>query len=564
MPPLRRILALWFPRLPTDRVERRRPELRARPLVAVAGERGRRVLRAVNAAAEAAGLAPGTGLADARAAEPGLEAVEADPAADAAALDRIAAWCVRWSPWVALDGPDGILLDATGCAHLFGGEAAMLEDVAGRLGRLGFAARASVAPTAAAAWAASRFGAERLSVVPPGREAAALAPLPPEALRLDPADAASLRRLGIRRIADLARLPRAALAARFGARAAERLDLALGRAGEPISPRRPPPERHARLAFAEPVGTAEALAEALRRLLGRLCRELEADGRGARRLRLEAFRVDGRGQAAWVGTSRPVRDPARLARLFADPLGRIEPGLGIEAMVLMAEETGPLAPAQPGIGLPSPLPSSLPASLPASLPRAVREAADPRLLDEVEVADLVDRLGVRLGAERVLRLLPRESHLPARAVAAVPAAAVPAAAVPAAARAGPASGSRAGPRTRPPAGPPAGPWDPERPRPLRLIVPPEPVEAVAPVPDDPPVLFRRGRAVHRVVRAEGPERVLPEWWRLPAGDAREAVAEPEDFYRVEDEDGRRFWLCRRGLWRPAAPPPAWFLRGVFG
>lgn len=547
MAPLRRILALWLPRLPTDRLERRRPELRARPLAAAAGERGRRVLRAVNAAAEAAGLAPGMGLADARAAEPGLEAVEADPAADAAALDRIAAWCVRYSPWVALDGPDGILVDATGCAHLFGGEAAMLEDLAGRLGRFGFAARAAVAPTAAAAWAASRFGAERLAVVPPARQGAALAPLPPEALRLDPADAASLRRLGIRRIADLARLPRAALAARFGARTAERLDLALGRAGEPISPRRPPPERHARLAFAEPVGTAEALAEALRRLLVRLCRELEADGRGARRLRLEAFRVDGRVQAAWVGTSRPVRDPARLARLFADPLGRIEPGLGIEAMVLMAEETGPLAPAQRGIGLP--------AALPASLPAAVREAADPRLLDEVEVADLVDRLGVRLGAERVLRLLPRESHLPARAVAAVPAAAEP---PPAAAAA--LAGSRAGSR----AGSLAGPWDPERPRPLRLIVPPEPVEAVAPVPDDPPVLFRRGRAVHRVVRAEGPERVLPEWWRPPAGDAREADADPEDFYRVEDEDGRRFWLCRRGLWRPEAPPPAWFLRGVFG
>jgi protein ImuB len=549
MAPLRRILALWLPRLPTDRLERRRPEPRARLLAAVAGERGRRVLRAVNAAAEAAGFAPGMGLADARAAEPGLEAVEADPAADAAALDRIAAWCVRYSPWVALDGPDGILVDATGCAHLFGGEAAMLEDLAGRLGRFGFAARAAVAPTAAAAWAVSRFGAERLAVVPPARQAAALAPLPPEALRLDPAAAASLRRLGIRRIADLVRLPRAALAARFGAAAAERLDLALGRAGEPISPRRPPPERHARLAFAEPVGTAEALAEALRRLLARLCRELEADGRGARRLRLETFRVDGRVQAAWVGTSRPVRDPVRLARLFADPLGRIEPGLGIEAMVLMAEETGPLAPAQPGIGLPPPLRPAPTPSLPPALSPAVREAADPPLLDAVEVADLVDRLGVRLGAERVLRLLPRESHLPARAVAAVPAAAEP---PPAVLR----DGARAGPL--------AGPWDPERPRPLRLIVPPEPVEAVAPVPDDPPVLFRRGRAVHRVVRAEGPERVLPEWWRLPPGDPGEAEAGPEDFYRVEDEDGRRFWLCRRGLWRPAAPPPAWFLRGVFG
>jgi protein ImuB len=526
MLPLRRILAVWLPRLPTDRLARtdRAPAPCERlPRLTAGAERGRQLVRAVDAAAEAAGLHPGMGLADARAIVPALDVRPEDPAADAATLARVAGWCGRFTPWVAVDGADGLWLDVTGCAHLFGGEAPMLADLVGGLARHGFTARAAVADTAGAAWATARFATASPLVVPPNRHGPLLAGLPVEGLRLPSDTVATLRRLGVRRIGELARLPRAGLADRFGESVALRLDQALGRVEEPISPRPPGPVRFVRLAFAEAIATAEALAAATRHLLDRLAAVLDAAGEGARRLRLALFRVDGHVRALEVGTSRPNRDAAHLARLFAEPLGTVEPGLGIDAMTLAAAETAPLAPRQTGLGF-------------AAGRGGLAAPADPPLLDAVEIADLVDRLAVRLGPDRVLRLVPRESHWPERAARAV--------------RADdprPAAGAR---------------WpDPERPRPLRLFDPPEPVEAVAPVPDDPPLLFRWRGAVHRIGRAEGPERLLPEWWRLAPDPG--TAGEPRDYYRVEDLDGHRFWLYRRGLWHPEVPP-AWFLHGRFG
>ena len=540
----RRIVSLWLPRLSTDAHVRRFPDLRDRPLAAVLAERGRLTVAAVNRAAEAAGVRTAMTLADARAVEPALAVFDAEPESDARLLERLAAWCTRYTPWTAPDGTDGVVLDITGCAHLFGGERALLADLKTRLAVAGFESRAALADTPAAAWAVARFALLTLSplgrgqgegvahggtsgksaspspqpspqrgegvIIPPTRQRTAIDPLPVAALRLPLSAVGGLAAVGLRRIGDLHAMPRAALAARFGTAVARRLDQALGRLDEPVSPRMPVPPHSVRLALPEPISTPEAIAGAVRHLLDRLGAGLEAAQEGARRLLLEAHRVDRRledpPQTLAIGTSRPVRDADALMRLFAQKLERIEPGPGIEVMVLSATEAGPLGAVQTGLDGSG---------------------------DESALGELVDRIGNRLGERAVLRLVPRPSWLPERSVA--PGAALMAAA-------------------NDVLWPPVL-WPDDRPRPVRLLAPPEPIDAMAPVPDDPPVMFRWRGAVHRVRRADGPERIEAEWWRRD-GEVR-------DYYRVEDAAGRRFWVFRRGLYQPGVTAP-WFLHGFFG
>jgi len=465
------------------------------------------VLAAVDAAAAALGLRPGMAVGHACALIPDLTVVEADAAGDAAALARLAAWCLRrYAPLAAPDPPGGIWIDATGCAHLFGGEAAMLADLVGRLTAQGFAARAAIADTPGAAHAVARFapGDERVRVVPAGGNADALADLPVEALRLPPAAVDGLRRLGFERIGPLAAAPRAPVALRFGNEVGRRLDQAMGRAAEPISPVLPSGVPRRRLGFAEPVSTPEDLRRAIGRLAADLCRDLEAGGLGARRLDLLFLRVDGRPAAVRIGTARPTRDAGRLAALLADRLDTLDPGLGVEAMILSAPLAEPLSPAQLGAG-------------------GLAGAGD-----AADLSPLVDRLLNRLGPSRLYRVAPVESDVPERSV-----------------------------RTVPPLAPPVGAtWPPALPRPARLLAPPEPVEVVAMLPDHPPVLFvwRRGR--HRVRHADGPERIFGEWWR-----SESEVAALRDYYRVEDEAGGRFWLFRDGAPEAGA---RWWMHGLFG
>ncbi|WP_448189414.1 Y-family DNA polymerase [Azospirillum sp. sgz301742] len=499
----RRILSLWLPRLSTDAWTRRRPEMAAQPLAAVAAERGRSMVVAVNHAAERAGVHRGVTLADARAVEPGLVAFDADPAGDARLLDALADWALRWTPWTATDG-DGLVLDVTGCAHLFGGESGLLADVVERLKRAGFEAHAALADTPAAAWAVARYADSPL-IIAPALQRQALDPLPMAALRLPPETVTALAAVGLRRVGDLHGVPRATLTARFGPQPARRLDQALGRLDEPVSPHRPVAPHTARLAFAEPIATPDDLARATRALLDALCEGLEHRQEGARRLELTAHRIDRRledaPQSLVVGTGRPVRDPAALMRLFAEKLERLAPGPGIEVMVLSAPVAGPLGAVQTGLDGGG---------------------------DDSDLGDLVDRLSNRLGPQSVLRLVPRASWLPERAVAGC------------------------SPLARP-ANQPL--WPADRPRPVRLLAPPELIEAIAPVPDDPPRMFRWRGIAHRVRRADGPERIEAEWWRRDGA--------PRDYYRVEDSDGRRFWLFRQGLYQPETAP-RWFLHGFFG
>ena len=551
----RRVVSLWLPRFATDRLTRRRDASRpgwrsepasaeGPPLATVTAAQGGLRIAAATPAARAAGVVPGLPLADARALVPGLRTAEADPAGDGRALAALADWCGRYTPWTAVNGGDGVWLDISGCAHLFGGETALLEDLGGRLDGLGFHGLAAAADTPGAAWAVARFagrGTGAATVVPPGKTRRALVALPVAGLRLPPATVEGLNRVGLRRIGDLLGLPRAPLAARFGETVVRRLDEALGRSDEPISPRRPTPPLRARLAFAEPIGRAEDIGAAARRLLEDLCARLERAHRGARRLELALYRVDGTVARAHIGTGRPTRDAHHLERLFTEKLEGLDSGFGVEVMVLAATAADPLAPVQGAL----------------HTGRGMADTAGAG--DGDGVARLVDRLGNRLGRERVVRLVPRASHVPERACREVSALAPPAPA---------GAGSAGSPRSRRP-GKADGAQDsetaggrPAQPRPLHLLPWPEPIEVMAPVPDHPPVMFRWRRHRHRVACADGPERIGPEWWLEEPADAFSPQHRIRDYYRVEDTEGRRFWLYREGLYRPGVEP-AWYLHGFF-
>jgi protein ImuB len=467
-----------------------------------------RRLTAVDDAAAGLGLYVGQKATDAAALAPGLIIAEADPAADGEALTALADWCARFSPAVAVDPPAGLILDITGVAHLWGGEAAMMADLLRRLEANGLPARAAIAGSPGAAWALAHFAADQ-AIAPPGEEAAWLASLPVAALRLAPADAAQIDRLGVSDIATLSALPRTQVGHRFGGEAVRRLDQALGRAGEALVFHRPPSPWFARAAFAEPISVPEDLARATSDIAAALCARLEAEGRGARRFDLTFHRLDGASERLTIGLALPGRDPLAVARLFAPLLETVDPGFGIEVVTLAAREVEVLLRVQQNL----------------SHERGASE----------DIAPLVDRLANRLGERAVWRAAAFASHAPERAVKRRP----------------PLAATRAGEAA----------WRPERPRPLRLFRRPEAIEVMALVPDDPPIQFRWRGLAHRVRRAEGPERLAQEWWGRPFDTADPAKA--RDYYRVEDEAGGRFWLFRDGLYDPVTPPK-WWLHGLFG
>ncbi len=471
------------------------------------------VIAAADQAARGLGLCAGMPLAHAQAMVPDLVVVDATPAEDAEALARLAAWCLRLSPLTAADPPDGIWIDATGCTHLHGGERPMLALLAGNLARHRLSGRLAIADTPGAAHAMARFGTQPITVVEPGRQAQALAPLPVEALRLEAGMVDSLRRLGLERIGQLADTARGPLARRFGDMPLTRLDQALGRVREPIRPVLPPETIMVRRTFVEPISTAEAFASVILTLVGEACAQLEQRGEGARRLDLVFERVDATMQVVRIGTARPVRDVRHLARLLDERIETVDPGLGVEAMRLVLPSVEPFAYAQ----------------------RApFHELADlaPGATAPADLSELIDRLVNRLGADKVYRLQPVESDVPERSQQAVPAQALMETSAPVVSL-----------------------W----PRPVRLLDPPEPVQAMAMMPDHPPRAFTWRRVRHRIVRADGPERIHGEWWQH-AGE----VAAVRDYWIVENQHGRRFWLFRQGNGvDPATGELSWFLHGLF-
>jgi len=507
------MVALWLPFWP---VERHIRALKNKGLAPPAGPfaltqpvQGAERIWAVGPQAAALGLRAGQPLADARALVPVLETASADPLADQAVLTELAHWATRWTPWAATDGEDGLILDISGVAHLFGGEGALLAAMTARFEALGLTARAAAAWGAGAAWGQARYG--------PSADVAAL---PLEALRLEDAMAADLKRLGLISVGDVAGLPRAPLARRFGAKLLFRLDLFFGRASQPITPLAPPPAFRVRLNLPEPIAREDDIMAGTARLAAALTQQLDQAGQGVRRLALILYRVDGHTIRVMVGTAFPSRDPIHLTGLFADRLGPAgtekEAGFGYETLVLAAEVTEPLG-ARQLMGL--------------SLERGLGASPDP-----LELGLLADRLGNRLGLSQIGRLTPRASHVPEKAVIFTPMA-----------------GAKAETHD----------WREEEyrtlGRPLRLLPCPEPAEVMADVPDGPPARFRWRRVLYRVARSEGPERLAPEWWRVPPGAA---LPPTRDYFQVEDGEGRRFWLYRDGLYSETATP-RWYVHGVF-
>jgi protein ImuB len=481
------------------------------------------VLAAVNAASLRQGLYPGLGLADARAICPHLLTLPAAPKKDEEALLDLARWAsCRYSPTLNADGEDGLWLEVSGVPHLFGGERALLADLEQRLVRAGFTAKLALAETLGGAHALSRYAHTPL-VVPDGEIRTALAPLPVETLRLELGIASLLRRLGLKRIGQLYALPRASLERRFHSKdMAEavllRLDQALGRTQEPRLPLFPSPDFAARLPFPEPLITHEGVRAGLDHLVRELCRKLARAGRGSRRLALWIARADGSSTLIEAGLSAPSREPAHLLRLVEDKLDTLDMGFGVDLMTLTALVTEPLRPAQ----------------------TALTEAHE-----KIGADTLVDRLVNRLGSDAVRRLVPRASHLPELAQKL--------------------RSAFAGPSLWPETA------SPKPPRPPLLFASPEPLTVLAEIPEGPPARFTWRRQTRRVVKAEGPERIAPEWWRLRRrkGDRNATIdgpdRRPRDYYRIEDEDGHRYWVFREGLYQESGlGPPSWFLHGVFG
>lgn len=517
----RRYLALWFPFLPTDRLRIEAAEHPGRPpdsplpdspLVVVAKVKGALRLVALDARARALGIAPDMTLADARAVQPGLAVAERDETADCHWLQRLAQRCIDWSPLVSVAAPDGITLDITGSEHLFGGEAGLAAQIDEALSATGMTLRLAAAATPEGAQALARHAA-----LPATDERRALRALPVAALELDDTATLALRRAGLKTVGDVAARPMASIAARFGAGAVTALRRLTGEEQAPIAPLpQAVPLRFTRR-FAEPLTHQAGIAQCFADLLKEAAAILAERGLGGRRFALTLFRSDGARHRLSIETGLPTRDPAPVLRLFderiaalADPL---DPGFGYDSIALAVTATEPLAASQP--------------------------ALDGSERTEAALAELIDRLSVRLGSQSVVRLIPQDSHLPEQAQLALPAI-----------------------QQRAPVRWPTPPEGEPPQRPLFLFDPPQRVEVIAEVPDGPPHRFRWRRTLHEVRLYEGPERIAAEWWRRKDGEHPGRGGLTRDYFRIEDMRGRRYWIFRHGLYDEKSSP-RWYLHGLF-
>ncbi|MDQ8732558.1 DNA polymerase Y family protein [Bradyrhizobium sp. LHD-71] len=537
----RRILSVWLPRLPTDRIRRLQRQAGAaalddEALVVTAKIDNALQVVALNDAAAKAGLVVEMPLATARAMLPALKVLDADPVADGNTLNAIAAWCDRFTPLVALDGADGLFLDITGCAHLFGGEALMLAKVCDALSRQGFIVSGAIAGTAVAARALTRHAHGR--VVACGGEALAVAPLPIATLGADEKIVRGLGRAGLKTIGDVAAREPAEITARFGAEFTFLLQQALGQGDAPISPRKPAPDYVAEKRFADPVATNDVIAMTLSSLAAVLTAAMERHGKGARLLEASFFRTDGVVRTIAVEAGQPITRPDIVDRLFAEKLDALadplDPGFGFDLIRLSALRTVGAIPVQHGFDT------------------AANEAED--------VNQLVDRLAARIGRQRIVRYVPQETHIPEHAALAVPA------------QEGTGTATWPAPvRGEPPS------------RPLRLFERPEPIDVTADFPDGAPAQFRWRRNLHVIIRTEGPERIAMEWWRHREEDdvepdeftrlhppqpntevfKRDSRVLTRDYFRAEDRQGVRYWIYREGIFEREVASFRWFLHGLF-
>ncbi|MDB5133724.1 MAG: protein ImuB [Mucilaginibacter sp.] len=498
----KRFVSIWFRHLITDWLTLRRPELKVVPFVFITPVRGRVVITAANALAESHGITTGMAAADAKAIVPSLEVVDDMPGQAAKLLKALGEWCIRYTPSIAIDLPDGLMLDVSGCAHLWGGERAYLGTIIKVLRSKGYDARGAMADTAGTAWAVARFG--RLKpIIEPGAQADALLALPPAALRLEPIILERLQKLGFYTVKSFIGMGRSVLRRRFGQDFLLRLDQALGNKDEPLELLQPVEPYQERLPCLEPIRTATGIEIAIKKLLETLCQRLQGEGKGLRMAVLKCYRVDGQLVEVNIGTNRASHHIGHLFKLFQLKIASIEPALGIELFVLEAPKVEDMDPEQEVLWLPAGCG-----------------------LADLSLAELLDRLANKIGAGNIHRYLPQEHHWPERSIKIAPS-------------------LREKPTTT---------WRTDRPRPSLLLPRPERIEVTALIPDYPPMLFIYKNKVHQVKKADGPERIEREWW-LEAGEHR-------DYYYVEDQDGSRYWLFRSGHYS-GNQAGQWFIHGFF-
>jgi protein ImuB len=485
-----------------------------RPFVLVEKDRGALRIAALDPVAARAGLSVGMALTEARGLWPNLDVAEATPEADAALLHRAAEIGDMFTPLVALQDRDGLILDITGCAHLFGGERDLGNRARRKLAGLGLSSCAAMAGTPHAAWAFARY--RRATIAAPGEEEAIARALPIKALDQDGGTILALSRAGFRTLGDLADRPSSMLTARFGPELTDTLRRILGREDIRITPLRPAPEIVSETHFPEPLGLMESLLAVLERLARDIVAALEKRGAGGRAFEASFFRSDGAVRRIRIETAQATRDVQSLIRLIrlklealADPL---DPGFGFDALRLAVLRSEPMTQQQ-----------------------STLDGGTSHQAEACAIAALVDRLNARFGRENVQRMVARDTHDPVRAAGSVPSLASLASA-------------------------PFPALEPDQPpaRPLTLFDPPQWIEALAEVPDGPPLRFRWRRVLHEVARAEGPERIAPEWWRF--GNNAPAT---RDYYRIENAQGHRFWVFREGFYEDSNARPRWFLHGLF-
>ncbi|TWR25216.1 DNA polymerase Y family protein [Mucilaginibacter pallidiroseus] len=497
----KRFVSIWFRYLKTDWLTIRRPELKEVPFVFTLPDRGRIMITAANKLAEAEGAAAGMPVADAKAVVPGLQVFDDKEGRDAKLLKGIGEWCIKYTPIIAIEHPDGLVFDITGCAHIWGGERAYLKEVITRIKSKGYDVRAAMADTAGAAFAIARFGRVK-AIIEPGGHLQALMALPTAALRLDDAVLQRLKKLGLHQIKSFVNMPRSVLRRRFGEGLLLRLGQALGYADEVLTPLHVIPPYYERLPCLEPIRTATGIEIAITRLLEALCTRLQSEGNGMHLARLTCYRVDGKVQQVQIGTNRATYNVPHLFKLFELKIAGIAPALGIELFVLEALKVEEVTLQQDALW------------------------AATSGLDDAGVIELLDRLAGKVGAESILRYLPNEHYWPERSIKK-------------------ALSLQENPATD---------WRTDRPRPTQLLARPEPVEVSAPIPDYPPMLFIYKGKRHAIKKADGPERIEREWW-IDEGEHR-------DYYNVEDENGCRYWLFRSGHYA-GTKGNQWFIHGFF-
>jgi len=496
----KRFVSIWFRHLTTDRLVRRQPELRDTPFVLAAPERGRMVIKAVSAPAQARGINAGMAVADCRAIFPGLQVFDDDPELTEKLLRALAEWCLRYTPIAAVDPPDGLLLDVSGCPHLWGGERGYLKDIIEKLTGYGYHVRVAIADSIGTAWAVARFG-KTTPIIEPGRQADALLSLPPAALRLEANALERMAKLGLYQISNIIHMPRSAIRRRFGQLTVERLKQALGEGIETIEPVQPIQPYQERLPSLEPIRTAVGIEIAIKRLLENLCKRLQQEEKGLRKALLKLFRVDGKQQQIAIGTNRASSNAEHLFKLFELRISSIEPALGIELFLLEA---------------------SVVEDLPAIQETIWKTTGRS---DHSAIAELLDKLAGKLGMQTIHRYLPDEHYWPERSVKlAVSLDEEPLAA-----------------------------WRTDLPRPVHLLRQPEAIDVMVQIPDYPPAHFRYKGELHIVKKADGPERIEQEWW-IQQGQHR-------DYYCLEDENGARYWIFRLGHYDSGEPK--WFIHGFF-